>query len=254
MKVEVITLCWNEIDILPWVIDYWQKFATHVRVFDNFSTDGSDWFLSKFDWISVLHFESGGFNDTVNQEIKNTKWKGSEADFVVVCDMDECLLAKDIVGTLEHMKEGGYTICSPKWYELHCDEYPAYEEGVLLHEKNTCIPMLEAAKTIIFDPKAIAEINYTPGAHRCNPQGRVKWYDGDDLYCLHINHNLSLESKLERYKVLDKRLSFENRRRHHGIHYGFSEVLLTKAWREDAKKRINLNDIINGQSGSNGLV
>ena len=67
MKIEVYTLCWNEMDILPWVIDYWQKYASHVTVFDNGSTDGSPWLLGRYDWITVKPFESGGFNDTENQ-------------------------------------------------------------------------------------------------------------------------------------------------------------------------------------------
>lgn len=246
MKVDIFTLCWNEMDVLPWVVDYWERYATHVTVFDNGSTDGSQWYLSHFDWIEVVPFKTDGFNDTVHQRIKNECWVHSDADFVVVCDMDECLLAGDIKKVLERMKEEGATICLPRWYELHSDEVPKYECGRMLHDVREAIPVQEAAKAIIFNPKAIKAINYTAGAHKCYPEGDVRWYEGNDLFCLHINHNLSFESKLAKYKVLDERLSEENRRNHHGIHYGFSRGILERAWMEDKKKRVNLNEIIHG--------
>lgn len=246
MKIEVFTLCWNEMDVLPWVVDYWEKFASHVTVFDNGSTDGSKWFLERFDWIEVNPFETDGFNDTVHQRIKDQCWRGSDADFVVVCDMDECLIAKDIMSVFKRMKEEGATLCKPNWYELHSDEVPIYESGKALHEVCPSIPLIGAAKTLVIDPKAINHINYSAGAHRCDPEGRIKWYENGDLYCLHINHNLSLDYKLSKYKQLDERLSEENRRKHHGIHYGFSKEILERAWIEDKKRRCNLNDIING--------
>lgn len=245
MRVEVFTLCWNEMDVLPWCIDYWHKYADHVTVFDNGSTDGSTWFLSKFEWINVVPFDSGGFNDTENQRIKNECWKNSDADYVVVCDMDECLLASDITATLQRMKEQGATICLPQWYELQAEERPKYEEGRMLHETSPmCRHFQGASKAIIFDPKAIKEMNYTPGAHRCNPEGRVKWYDGTDIFALHINHNMSLEYKLARYRELNARLSEENRIKKYGIHYAFSEEILRKAWQEDSRNAINLNNIL----------
>ena len=247
MKIEIFTLCWNEIDILPWVVDYWEKFATHVTVFDNGSTDGSIGFLEHFDWITVVPFESGGFNDTKNQQIKNTCWKGSEADYVVVCDMDELLCAKDIKKSIDRMAECGATICKPIWYELQSEERPVYEYGKMLHEISPLArPFQGFSKAILFNPKAINEINYSPGAHQCNPKGIVKWYDGNDIYALHINHNLSFAYKIERYKVLHSRLSEINKRKRHGIHYGFDEGLLHRAWIEDSKKLVNFNDVING--------
>ena len=255
MKIDVFTLCWNEMDVLPWVVDYWQRYASHVTVFDNGSTDGSIWFLERFDWISVVPFESDGFNDTVNQRIKNECWKGSDADFVVVCDMDECLLAKDIKGVFRRMKEDGATICEPQWYELMSDVFPEYKKGMLMHEAYPlCRHVQNGAKAIVFDPKEIEEINYTPGAHACYPIGNVRRYEGGDLFTLHINHNLSLEYKLVKYRELNDRLSEENRRKKHGIHYAFSEAVLARAWEEDMKHTVNLNDIINGESSSDGLV
>ena len=56
MNIDVYTLCWNEMAILPFVIEAWKRFARHVYVFDNGSTDGSIEFLKRYDWITVEHF------------------------------------------------------------------------------------------------------------------------------------------------------------------------------------------------------
>ena len=246
MKVDVFTLCWNEMDVLPWVVDYWKQYANHVTVYDNGSTDGSAEYLGSFDWVTVIPFESGGFNDTVNKQIKNSCWQGSDADFVVVCDMDECLLAENIRRSLKRMKDQGATVCAPRWYELMAVERPAYERGKFLHEVSPMCCPNAGGKMVVFDPNEIFQVNYSAGAHECNPRGNVKWYDGEDLFVLHINHNLSLEYKLGRYKELEARLSNENRRRGHGVHYAFSEKVLKDAWDEDMKRVVNLNDVING--------
>ena len=40
-KIHVYVVCWNEIDIAPFVVDYWKQYAQKVVVFDNGSTDGT---------------------------------------------------------------------------------------------------------------------------------------------------------------------------------------------------------------------
>lgn len=247
MRVELFTFCWDEMDVIPWVISYWRKFASHVTVFDNGSTDGSIQFLQAHgEWIDVVHFETGGtINDTMLQEMKNEVWKDARgmADLVVVCDMDEVLMAPDIVKSLTTMRRVGGTICRPNWYDLVSDDYPEYMSGIPLHIMRPIARHNQASKAILFDPNAIEEINYAPGAHTCNPKGDVRWFAGD-IYCLHINHNLSLEHKIERYRMMNARLSDLNKTLGHGIHYAFGEEHLRRAWDEDHKHVINFGSII----------
>jgi hypothetical protein len=92
--VHLYTCCYNEKEILPFVVDYWKNMVDCVFVYDNYSTDGSKEFLQQYDWITVIEYDSNNkLNDYVLLDIKNTKWKQSigESDWVVVCDMDECL-------------------------------------------------------------------------------------------------------------------------------------------------------------------
>lgn len=53
MKVDLYTLCWNEIKIIPFVIDYWKNIKEqvdefHVYIYDNGSDDGSVEELRKY--------------------------------------------------------------------------------------------------------------------------------------------------------------------------------------------------------------
>ena len=149
-------------DILPFVIDYWKKLPIEKAVvYDNGSTDGSIEYLKQFDWIEVRHFDTEGMNDAVQRDIKNSCWKESigKCDFVIVCDMDEVLYSNDMEQELQHMKDNGYTICTPKWYDFISEERPTYTKGKLLHE------IRERAykgnsKAILFNPNEIKEIIY----------------------------------------------------------------------------------------------
>jgi len=53
MTVHVHTFCWNEMEILPFVVQYWKRFADKVFVYDNGSDDGSVEYLKKFDFVEV---------------------------------------------------------------------------------------------------------------------------------------------------------------------------------------------------------
>ena len=119
-KIHAYVVCWNEMDNIPFVVDYWKRFAERVIVYDNGSDDGSVEYLSQYPWIEVRQFETNGFDDTANMNIKNSCWKESIgiADFVVVSDLDECLYSPVLESELEYMKANDITICGPRQYAL----------------------------------------------------------------------------------------------------------------------------------------
>lgn len=245
VKVEVFTLCWNEMAILPFVVDYWERYATHVTVYDNGSTDGSVEYLAKIkNLVSVKPFDTGGEKDnTAIIELKNQMWKEARgrADWVVVCDMDEMLIPT--AGSLENITQSGATICMPLWYDLMSDEVPQYEYRYL-HVTRPFAKYNPASKAVLFNPNAIDEINYTPGAHHCNPTGNVKW-GGNAIYLLHANNALSLEYRLQRYHQQAARLSASDKEKGHGIHYSFTDESIINNWHNDLSKRIDFGAILN---------
>ena len=119
-KIHAYVVCWNEMNNIPFVVDYWKRFAERVIVYDNGSDDGSVEYLSQYPWIEVRQFKTNGFDDTANMNIKNSCWKESIgiADFVVVSDLDECLYSPVLETELDYMKANDITICGPRQYAL----------------------------------------------------------------------------------------------------------------------------------------
>ena len=119
-KIHVYVVCWNEMDNIPFGVDYWKRFAERVIVYDNGSDDGSVEYLSQYPWIEVRQFKTNGFDDTANINIKNSCWKESIgiADFVVVSDLDECLYSPVLESEFDYMKANDITICGPRQYAL----------------------------------------------------------------------------------------------------------------------------------------
>lgn len=228
ISIDVYCLCWDEAKIIPFVIQYWKRFARHVYVYDNGSDDGSLELLAQYpDWITVRHYETNGtINDLVYLQIKNNCWKGSDADWVCVCDMDECLYAKDIFGEIEKIEEKGVNIVAPQWTDVWSMEFPKYDENELCHEViGGVVPNYHGSlhKCILFKPLNVKEINYAPGCHNCQPVGvdlKVSILK-QDIWIVHLK-NLGIEYKKERFEMYKKRLSDTNKKCGFGSHYNMA--------------------------------
>ena len=252
MRIEVFTFCWNEMTVLPFAVDYWRRYADHVTVFDNGSTDGSIEFMQQHsDLITIEHWDTNNqINDRMLLDAKNEAWKRARgsADLVVVADMDEMLIP--VGNELQRMLDEGYTVCTPRWFTMMSDEVPTHEDGKLLHEIRP-YAIQSPGKVIVFDPNKIDNVNYDPGAHQCRPEGFVQWFDGG-IYCLHTDHNFSLDHKIERYRQMNARQSAINRQKGWGIHYGFSAEHLTNWWAEAWQQTTDLGSIITKEIEQNG--
>ena len=238
--------------VLPFAVDYWRRYADHVTVFDNGSTDGSIEFMQQHsDLITIEHWETNNqINDKMLLDAKNNMWKRARgsADLVVVADMDEMLIP--VGNELQRMLDEGYTVCTPRWFAMMSDEVPTHEDGKLLHEIRP-YAIQSPGKVIVFDPNKIDNVNYDPGAHQCRPEGLVRWFEGG-IYCLHTDHNFSLEHKIERYSQMNARQSAINRQKGWGIHYGFSAEHLTKWWAEAWQQTTDFGSIITKEIEQNG--
>lgn len=249
MKIEAFLLCWNEIDIMPFVVKHYQKFCDRIVIYDNHSTDGSSE-IAKSLGCEVIPFGSKFFDDSENMKVKNSCWKGSNADWVIVADFDECLFSyyvdtvmlpieswwNDIQEKLLIEKEEQQsTIIRTIGWQIMSNEMP--KEDLL--EITNGYRFDNYSKNIIFNPKAIQEINYNPGAHRCDPVGDVVWSE-ESLYVLHYKHIGGVERTIKRYKEYQKRMSPYNRKHGHGRHYNQNERLLRREWAERIAKSKSL--------------
>lgn len=242
MKIEAYILVWNEMDILPLVIKHYKKFCDKIIILDNHSTDGSDKYAESVG-CEVRKFGTKFFDDAENMKVKNECWKGSQADWVIVCDCDEILyysyntgLGDDVTHDLPirvfaDYHESGCTIFKTQGWQIMSDAMPIND----LLEITNGYRFDNYSKNIIFNPKAIKEINYNPGAHRCNPVGDVV-YSQETLYILHYKHIGGIERTIKRYKEYKPRMSPINRKKGWGIHYNRSVRSLKEEWTERMAK------------------
>jgi glycosyltransferase involved in cell wall biosynthesis len=242
-------LCWNEIQILPFIIDYWKTIARKVIVYDNGSTDGTIEYLQKYDWIEVRYFDTGNtFNDRIHMNIKNECWKeqkGKDIDFVIVSDLDEILWGKNLYEDIKYIKDNNISIVKPSGYNFMSLKFPEYKENVLLHEQvKKCYSHIGYSKPILFNPNLVDEINYCPGAHNCSPRMKTNIMHSDSIFVFHFKC-LGLDYLLNRNNnVLKNRLSRENLMNRWGVHYLNSIERTTQEFNDDLNKCINVDDIL----------
>lgn len=221
--VWVYTLCYNEIRILPFVIDYWETYADRVIVYDNGSNDGSVEYLLTFDWIEVRKFKSNGLDDITNRNLKNDVWKESvgKADIVQVCDLDEVIWADDIIKELNDFKNSNNAIWNSKCYQLTTETFPIHQKGILINHLKECKLTYDKvmSKNILFKPNLIDNMNYDCGCHSSNPRGKnTSLYTNDNIKMFHLKW-LGKDYVLSKYHEGAKRLSYRNKIHRYGWQY-----------------------------------
>jgi glycosyltransferase involved in cell wall biosynthesis len=235
MTVDLHILTWNESEIIRMVLQHYKEFCRAMYVYDNHSTDNTREIASEEGAIVKL-FGTQFFDDKENMDLKNSCWLGSDADYVIVCDADEVLFCTcnpfqfSLHQYLGYFKSEGATIIKTIGWQVMSDEWP---DKYLTHETNG-FRFDNYSKNIVFNPKEITEIGYGFGAHECNPKGNVVWSELP-LYVLHYKHIGGVQRTIDRYKVLSKRLSKNNRKNGHGVHYHQSPSRLKQEWQERMK-------------------
>jgi len=238
MKIEAHLLCWNEKDIMPFVISHYQSFCDKVIIHDNHSTDGSAE-LAREMGCEVIPFGDKTFNDQHNMDVKNSCWKGSDADWVIVADFDELLwLAANKASTLRWYLElemvAGQTMVPTTGWQIMSDDMPKEK----LTEISNGYYFKNYSKSIIFNPKKITSIGYGPGAHECSPEGEVNIIEQSPspLFVLHYKHIGGVQRTIARYKDCCKRLSKKNRQMGWGSHNCESASKLRREWKQRMEK------------------
>ena len=191
LNVDVYCLCKNEIKLAPFFIDYWKALGNvNVYIYDGDSDDGTRELFSKYDFIHIIDFEKDALNDLEHKKLKDKCWKGSKADFVMVCDFDETIVSyskEELTSSLLHMKANGYSVLVPLSFSLIPDTFPEYIEGKYMHElcEYGFNDYIWEAKPILFDPHKIKEIDFDLGGHCAHPKGEVNWYKARNLFLIH---------------------------------------------------------------------
>lgn len=247
-KIDLYTICYNEEKIIPFVINYWKYLqVNHVYVANNNSTDKSVELLSQYpDWITIKTYNDNvDFNDKWNNDYKNNIWKGSDADFVIICDMDECIYSKDFISNLDYMMENDVDVCTPIGTNVYSYRFPIlFNPNMLVHELNSIrfkFCKFES-KQLIFRPDKVKEINYTMGAHDSKPirydNSNCKVIGGKSFKIPMINLHLKmfgLDYILFLYHRNASRLSEINKKHNWGWHYTVPDDSIRNMFEQDIK-------------------
>lgn len=226
---------WNEARLLPLVLAYYKTFVDRIIIHDGYSDDGSQDIARSFGCEVRQYGIKGKMDDKALMQLKNNCWKGSDADWVIVCDTDEVLYAPSLPMVLELAHMNKYTIFKTQGWSVYNTEFPAQ-----ILEATDGVRDDAYAKAIIFRPQAFREINYTPGAHKIQPSGSIH-IAPTPLWVLHYRKLGGLQLYLDRCKACARRLSQNNKMKGWSTHYAFPETRIEREYNEAIAKTRKFN-------------
>lgn len=229
MNIETYIITWSREDLIHLTINYYKQFSK-VILFDNFSTDRTREIAEELGAEVRLFGKAGVLDDGEYLKVKNNAWKGSKADYVIVCDDDEILYHPDLLNHLYFSRSNRVTIFKTQGYNMFSNDVP--RESFL--EIKTGLKNDNYSKWVIFDPKNIKEIGYVYGCHEARPKGELIW--GDGLKVLHYRDIGGIERLIKRHRDYVERLSPLNQKWNLGHHYKQSEEEKRREWKDSYER------------------
>ncbi len=221
VKTCVYATCFNESAILPFFLEYYLSFCDEVVIYDNSSTDNSVAIVNSYPRTRVVSYDTGENRDDILLIMKNNMWKEARPrfDFVIVVDPDEFVYYPNIKKLLRYCKKENITILHPKGFNMVSENFPQKGISIIDQIKNG-VPEWHYSKKCVFNPNKIREINYTVGAHKAVPRGKVKYFSSPDLKLLHYRY-IGLEYYLS--KIKNARQSEVNRKNNWGAYLDYPQ-------------------------------
>jgi glycosyltransferase involved in cell wall biosynthesis len=200
MKIDIFATCYNEEIILPYFLKHYKKFARNITIYNNMPTDNSVDIMNKYG-VNVIPFDTNGkFEESTLINIRNTCWKGSDADWVIVCDTDELIYHENIIEVLSNTHANHIVT---EGYEMMSETLPT-TEGQIYEELKIGYFKVDYSKPCLFKPSEITDINFAPGSHTATPTGNnLISIDDSGIKLLHykyLNREILIK-KYEHYKI-----------------------------------------------------
>lgn len=222
--VEAFILCFNESKMIEHTLNYYSKFCNKITIIDNQSTDDSVAIVNeKFPDVSIIELDTGGeYREDIQTYVRNNIWKGSEADYVIMADMDEFIVDEKLVDKLKEMKRQNIAIPKVTGYNMVSDTFPDDYSTLLTNQVTKGFRDNNFDKHILFSPKLVEAINFGPGSHFCRPKYAKgvdpKKDDTFELTLLHFKY-LGRAYLYDKHHGYASRMSEENRKHNFGYNY-----------------------------------
>lgn len=216
MIIHVYTMCYNEEVLMPYFLRHYENFAERIFVFDHYSNDKTLEIVKKSQKAEcTTHGIRGEVHDSVLLNMKNESYKNSRgiADWVMIVDVDEFVYHPNLIGLLKEYKEKGITLPKTDGCDMVSDNVPN-TTGQIYDEIKKGVRDATFSKKAVFNPAI--DIRYSPGAHKCNPSGKITESELAEIKILHYRF-LSSKFIVDRLETRTKRLSQENIKRGWGV-------------------------------------
>ena len=236
MRVEVYVMVNNEELLVPYIMRHYGRFAKVIFLESNSTDRTVDLGLSLGAEIRKYDIPDE-MDNLVMLEIKQSCWKGSKADWVMVVDADEFIYHPDIVGVLERSKA---TVIHPTFHNMFSEVFPT-TKGQIYEEIYMGTPDggMWWSKMNTFRPDQITSMNYGIGAHTANPQGNVIIDNDSGLRTLRMNF-LSRQYIKNRYARNRKRHTKRDIDNKWGLQSFWSDEQIDNFFEENIPKLIKL--------------
>ncbi len=226
MKVECHILAKNEEEIIVYSLRHYTTFCSKIVLHDAFSTDNTraiakDYGAEIRDWVDL----DGKFDDRTAQQIKNTAWHGTSADWVICADADELIYfpSREPRICLAQYMERKTFVVKPHGFELVAERFPTTSGQIYDEVKMGARDDKWYGKPILFTPHLVKEISFAPGAHAMVAElrdGTIYYnptaYSTPECYLLHCKHLGPVERVARLYDEKRSRLSEFNRLHNQG--------------------------------------
>ena len=254
MKTLLITLCKNEIDILPFVSQYWERLGCDVVVYDNGSIDGSLEYLAKLPYVTVKHFDSDGQNDVIQKTIKEQAFLEykDKYDIIIISDLDEVFYFNDFKALSEAFANSPYNVLMTPIFSLCEDSQPPYSESQLLHQQchkfykqrmNHMQGFDDYSKLSIFNTKNTDKVEMSVGQHFVKTSPDMQIMLSNDGFCLHLNKGFGAEYYANARRKMGENLSETNIRGGMGVEYLYPYDKLIEDYKANQAKSFDINSI-----------
>jgi hypothetical protein len=215
--------------MLPFFFRHYDDIVDRYFVFDNGSTDGSIALLENHERVEISHFDVSGDSFTEEeQRLGDTMWRNSDADWVIITDIDEHLYHPNLTDYLRRCTDAGVTAIRSIGYEMVSDSFPSGTQP--LFELVTIGTRSSGHDRLcIFNPREITETNFGPGRHEAEPAGLVVWPAYPEVLLLHFKQ-LGVDYLIARSAELRLGLRSRDLAEGWGMHYTWSAVEIAAKW------------------------
>ena len=235
-NLTIFCLTFNEHDMLPFMVEHYRARFPECRfvIWDNESTDDTREIAERAGAEVHIVRTSNIVDDSQLRDHKNGCWKQGGVEWACVVDCDELV---DIdAQQLAHEEQAGTTVIRCVGYDM----VSAADDQVLRAITNGAREPLYD-KMVMFDARAITDINYWYGAHGADPRGAVRL--SNRAYPLFHYKYLSVPSFLARAHLTNIRMSETNKRNGWGYHNGLPDEELIARFQTKRQQSVTVRDL-----------